>query len=130
MTVVLDASVVAVALTRHDERSTWARTVMADERLFAPDVLPVEVTQVLRKLERSRQISTQQADSAFRYLLELDVQMISFSMLAPRIWHLRHNFTSYDAAYIATAEITKAPLATLDFKMANQPADCDLLTPP
>lgn len=38
--------------------------------------------------------------------------------LLPRIWELRHNFTAYDAAYIALAEALYAPLVTRDRALA------------
>ena len=36
-----------------------------------------------------------------------------------RIWDLRHNFTAYDAAYIALAEATGAVLYTRDRKLSK-----------
>jgi len=36
-----------------------------------------------------------------------------------RIWELRHNFTAYDAAYIALAEETNSVLYTSDEKLAK-----------
>ncbi len=36
--------------------------------------------------------------------------------LADRIWELRHQYTSYDAAYLALAEALDAPLYTRDSK--------------
>jgi predicted nucleic acid-binding protein len=37
----------------------------------------------------------------------------------PRVWELRHTLTAYDAVYIALAEALRAPLLTLDEKLAN-----------
>jgi predicted nucleic acid-binding protein len=37
--------------------------------------------------------------------------------LLPRIWELRHNFTCYDATYIALAEATDSILYTCDAKL-------------
>lgn len=39
------------------------------------------------------------------------------SPLPGRIWELRHNFTAYDAIYIALAETTGSVLCTLDRKL-------------
>lgn len=36
-----------------------------------------------------------------------------------RIWELRHNFTCYDAAYIALAEAAGADLYTCDAKLRS-----------
>ena len=35
-------------------------------------------------------------------------------MLLPRAWELRHNLTIYDGAYVALAELLRAPLLTRD----------------
>jgi predicted nucleic acid-binding protein len=32
----------------------------------------------------------------------------------PRVWHLRHNLTAYDAVYVALAEALPATLVTCD----------------
>jgi hypothetical protein len=39
--------------------------------------------------------------------------------LRTRIWELRHNFTAYDAAYVALAETTNAVLYTTDAKLCK-----------
>ena len=41
-------------------------------------------------------------------------------MLA-RIWSWRANLTTYDAAYVALAEVLGAPLLTADERLANAP---------
>ena len=46
-----------------------------------------------------------------------------------RIWELRHNFTAYDAAYIALAEATGSVLYTSDKKLCQgHRARVDLFT--
>lgn len=40
-------------------------------------------------------------------------------VLLPRIWELRHNWTAYDAAYIARAKELSAPLLTRDRGFAS-----------
>lgn len=39
--------------------------------------------------------------------------------LAGRVWELRHQFTSYDASYLALAETLHAPPVTCDAKPAT-----------
>jgi predicted nucleic acid-binding protein len=39
-------------------------------------------------------------------------------VLLPRIWDLRHNFTAYDAAYVALADALDASLLTRDRQLA------------
>jgi len=46
--------------------------------------------------------------------------------LSERIWQLRHQFTSYDASYIALAEALQAPLYTCDAKLATRGHDAQV----
>ena len=39
--------------------------------------------------------------------------------LLSRIWDLRSNFTAYDAAYVALAEVLESPLITCDARLAR-----------
>lgn len=38
---------------------------------------------------------------------------------AERVWQLRHQFTAYDAPYVALAEALDVPLYTCDTKLAD-----------
>lgn len=59
---------------------------------------------MLRRLERGKDISTLEANSAHRDLLHLDVELFAYEPFASRIWELRHNISSYDAWSVAIAE--------------------------
>ena len=50
-------------------------------------------------------------------LAELPAERLGYTPLSKRIWELRHNFTAYDAAYIALAEATGSVLYTCDRKL-------------
>lgn len=79
----------------------------------------VEVTNILRRLERAEQISTEVANAAFEDLTDLQLELFTFDPFAHRVWELRHTVTSHDAWYVALAEALKAPLATLDAKLTR-----------
>lgn len=49
----------------------------------------------------------------------LPAERFSHVPLLRRMWELRHNFTAYDAAYIALAEATHSVLFTCDAKLAK-----------
>ena len=50
----------------------------------------------------------------------LPIERYPHTPLLDRIWELRHNFTAYDAAYIALAEATtNAVLYTTDKKLGK-----------
>ena len=49
----------------------------------------------------------------------LPAERYAHTPLLRRIWELRHNFTAYDAAYIALAEAMGAVLFTMDEKLSS-----------
>ncbi len=131
MTVVVDASVLAAALVDAGSEGRWAESVIAGGSVVAPELVLVETTNVLRRLERTKSISSLEATSAHRDLTRLDLELFPFSPFAQRIWVLRSNLTSYDAWYVAVAEALGCPLATLDRKLSRASgALCDFVTPP
>jgi predicted nucleic acid-binding protein len=90
----------------------------------------VEATNILRRLERSKQISSAEANAARDDLMELSLETFGFDLFADRIWDLRHSITSYDAWYVALAEALQLPLATLDLKLAKASGvKCRFMTP-
>ena len=53
-----------------------------------------------------------------------------YELLAGRVWQLRHNLSSYDASYVALAELTSTTLVTLDRRLAGAPGvRCSVRTP-
>lgn len=97
------------------------RIYSATESLHAPHFLDLEVTQVLRRLVREGTVSAIRADEAIRDLLDLRITRYAHFVLLPRIWHLRHNFSAYDAAYVVLAEKLGAALVTRDGRLAAAP---------
>jgi predicted nucleic acid-binding protein len=85
-----------------------------NESLHAPHLLDLEVAQVLRRLVREGTITAHRADEAIRDLLDLRITRYPHFVLLPRIWQLRHTFSSYDAAYVVLAEKLGAALVTRD----------------
>ena len=97
------------------------RLYSARELLDAPQLVDLEVTQVLRRLVREGTIPANRADEAVQDLLDLRLTRYPHFMLLPRVWQLRHNFSAYDAAYIGLAEKLEAPLITRDKRLAAAP---------
>lgn len=118
------------ALVDAGPRGTWAEQVLAAGALHAPELVRVETTNILRRLERAKQITSVEANAAFEDLTQLSIDLSPFDPFADRIWELRHNLTSYDAWYVAVAETLELPLATLDERLvkASGPT-CSFLTP-
>ena len=117
MSVVVDASVLVAAATDSGRDGVWAESVLARGDLVAPQLVLVEATNVLRRLERERVLDPRDADEARRDLLLLPLELFPVAPLADRVWDLRRTVSSYDAWYIALAEAIDAPLATLDRRL-------------
>lgn len=131
MSAVIDASVLVAALVDSGPHGEWAERILAAGSLHAPELARVEATNILRRLERAKEITTPEANAAHEDLMQLNLELFSFDPFADRVWELRHTVTSYDAWYIAVAEALSLPLATLDARLsrAKGPA-CDFLMPP
>lgn len=127
--IVVDASVVVPALVSSSGLGASAREVMTVQvpHLAAPALLDVEVSSAVRRLERSGEIPSVTAESGVMVLERMRIERFTHEPLLRRIWELRHNVTSYDAAYVALAENLEAPLVTLDSRLAKVPGlRCDV----
>ena len=119
--IVLDASAAVDWLlqTSSGERIE-NRIYSRNETLHAPHLLDLEVTQVLRRLVLQKIVSSSRAGEAVGDLLDLRINRYPHVVLLPRIWQLRHNFSAYDAAYLALAEELDAVLITRDGGLASR----------
>lgn len=122
---VLDASAVVELLLGTARGQGVVRRIQdhgAEEgRLHAPDLLDVEVAQVLRRYVAAHGLSERRATEALALLGRMPVTRHSGRVLLPRIWALRDNLTAYDAAYVALAEALAVPLLTCDARLARAP---------
>ena len=130
MTTIVDGFVLVTALVDSGREGKWAESVVAEGLLASPELALAEASNILRRLERTGQISRTVAESAHGDLLQLDVELFPFAPFAERIWGLRDNLTSYDAWYVAVAEALDCPLVTLDRKLSRAPGPtCEIITP-
>jgi predicted nucleic acid-binding protein len=98
---VVDASVVAVALADDGTDGDRTRARLRGEALAAPDLLDLEVTSVLRGRLAGGHLDARRAELALTDLLDLPLQRVPARHLVGRCWELRNNLTVYDAAYVA-----------------------------
>ena len=120
--IVVDASALLEFLlqTRLGTR-VEARLFRDGDEFHSPHLLDVEVTQGLRRLVRSGEVSPARAAEAIADLTDLDLHRHAHLDLLTRAWKLRENVTAYDAVYIALAEALDATVVTCDTPLAKAP---------
>jgi len=130
LSIVIDSSVVVAALVDSSPNGEWAEDILQSGLLHAPELVHAEATNIFRRLERVKLITTPEANAAQDALMQLHIELFPFEPFASRIWELRHNVTSYDAWYVAVAEAFELPLATLDEALSKSSGvTCKFLTP-
>lgn len=130
MTLVVDASVLVAGLVDTGELGAWAEGCLAEDRLAAPHLMPVEAMNILRRAELAADMSPDAAALAVADLSELPVDLYPFDPFADRVWQLRQTVTAYDAWYVALAESLDADLVTIDKRLASAPGpECEFRTP-
>ena len=87
--------------------------------MAAPELVDLEVASVLRRQDRAGLLDTRRANLALTDLTALPMHRASHVPLLARCWELRHNLTTYDAAYVALAEALDATLLTGDRRLAG-----------
>lgn len=119
--IVVDASVLAPALGDDGTDGDLARAHLGGETLAAPELIDLEVSSVLRRQVRAGALPTRRAELALSDLVELPLRRLSHRALLPRCWELRDNLTTYDAAYVAAAEMLSVTLVTSDLRLTRAP---------
>jgi predicted nucleic acid-binding protein len=98
-----------------------ARLFRRGDEFHVPHLVDVEVTQALRRLVRTHELSLDRAEEALADLADFDLHRHAHVDLLARVWELRGNLTSYDAAYVALAEAIASPLVTCDVRLGSSP---------
>jgi len=118
--IVLDASVVVELLTNGPLADSLRRDLAGrGDSFIAPHLLDVEVVSAIRGLIAGQRIDSHRIEQFLTGLVMLPARRFPHTPLLSRIWELRHNFTAYDAAYIALAEATNSVLYTSDEKLSK-----------
>jgi predicted nucleic acid-binding protein len=119
--IVVDASVVAVALGDDGPDGERARVRLTDEALATPELVDLEAVSVWRRHVAAKLMTARRAALAVSDLKNLPLQRSPHRPLLERIWELRHAVTPYDAAYVALAEALEVVLVTADARLAGAP---------
>lgn len=128
--VVCDASAAVALLVDAGPDGKWATSALSGAELAAPALLHFETANVIRRLAIANLVSADQAVQAHADLLSLAIEQWPYDALAARAWELRRNLTSYDASYVALAELLGTALVTLDSRIGRAPGlRCTVVTP-
>jgi predicted nucleic acid-binding protein len=119
--IVVDASVVVTAFADDGSDGDAARRRLRGERLIAPHLIDLEVVSAWRRLRAAGAIDDRRAELALADLRALRIDRVAHGPLIERAWQLRGNLTTYDAAYVALAELAGVTLLTADAKLAGAP---------
>ena len=122
MSFVVDCSIIIRLLASQpgDDllRQRLARTV------HAPALIDPEVSSVVRGLAITgspKRITATRATQMLTDYAGLPIVRYPMKPLQARVFELRHNFTAYDAMYVALAELLSLPLLTDDAKFGGTP---------
>ena len=116
---VVDASAIVTLLIDPGAAGEAVAGRMRHSTLLSPVLMPFEVSSMLRRRRNAGMLSAAEADLAHAELVELPVELWPWQATATRVWELGANLSSYDAAYVALAEETDAPLLTRDARLAS-----------
>jgi predicted nucleic acid-binding protein len=118
---VVDASVLVVALGDDDRDGDRARARLRDEELAAPELIDLEILSVLRRQLSIGALDARRAQFIVDDLRDLPMDRAPHRSLVARCWELRDNLSAYDAAYVALAEALGSVLLTADRHLADAP---------
>lgn len=119
--IVVDASVIATGLADDGPDGDRIRATLRGQRLTAPQLIDLEVASVWRRLVVAGELDERRARFALDDLGAMPIERAPHTPLLERCWELRHDLTVYDAAYVALAELVRAPLLTGDERLAKAP---------
>lgn len=117
--IVVDAGVVFTLVAGSEAAARNVALRLGSEQMLAPHLVDLEVASVLRRLVLQREFPPALVAASVRHLSELDINRVDHAPLLERCWELRDNLTTYDAAYVALAEVAGAPLLTTDRRLAG-----------
>lgn len=114
---VVDCSLVLYSLTEARTNDVLRQRLSAPRVLCAPHLIDFEFSNALRGLVLGGKLTVERADSVRADFADLQIDRYPGVAVAERTWELRNNFTAYDAAYVALAELLGCPLLTGDAKL-------------
>ena len=117
--IVVDASAMVATLVGGGTGATALRERQRGEDAHAPHLLDIEVMSAIRRLLAAGDLTPEPAERAVARLRAWPLRRHPHTALLGRVHDLRTSVSSYDAAYLALAEVVGAPLLTCDGRLAR-----------
>lgn len=104
------------------ERADHVRArLLQDSDHAAPSVIDVEVVSVIRRDQLLGRLDLTAAAQAVEDLRDWPGERFGHQPLLERVWELRGSLRTWDAFYVALAEVMQATLVTSDSRLARAP---------
>ncbi len=117
--VVVDASALLILLIDPGDNGEQVADVLQESDLHAPDLLPYEVSNVLRRHRLAGRLSPTESALAHQAMQRLPIELWPHEIIGDRAWELTGSLSAYDAAYVALAERLDALLITADARLVR-----------
>lgn len=118
MSLVLDASAAVDALLP-TMRQARTLTMLESHDLYAPQLIDLEVTSAVARLERANDITSAESAQAIADWAQLPLTRVDSDVLLEEVWRLRHAVRISDGFYLAAAKALQVSLLTADARLSR-----------
>lgn len=127
---VVDASCLYALVADTPDGERVRSRLILDQDLAAPHVVDVEVLGIIRRDRMLGRLDPTAASQAVDDLRDWPGERYGHRPFLARAWELRERVRSWDAMYVALAEVLGATLLTLDRRLTRVSGlDCAIETP-
>jgi predicted nucleic acid-binding protein len=127
---IVDASTLFEVVASTPRAESIRAVLAADPDHAAPHLVDAEVMSVIQRQYRRGALDATAAGQAVDDLCSWPGERWPHAVFAPRVWELRNSVRSYDAYYVALAEVLDAQLVTCDDRLARAIGPtCEIVVP-
>ena len=116
MNIITDTNIFLTVALDEPEKSSIIK-LTSDTSAIAPEILPYEIGNALTAMVKRKQITTNEALSAFAIASQIPVRLVSVDIQESLKLALEFNIYAYDAYFLQCAKSLSYPIITLDKRM-------------